>query len=514
MMIKNRQGNHFRISRSLTVKIFLLTMLVLVFVGLLTCGMIAAFLPVTYEKRLEKGLLESSEKLAEELEDYEDVYETQNALALFAAAQEAQAVLLDSTGETVFWEGAPEAETMAEEVTEDALAVSEEAVLGEGTYGGNSVAGEASAEEEACVTYEFPIATEDSYVGNVSFVSGTDQKFAMENYPVKIGEETYRLYVLGTMRAVNQTMEILKQIFPVTVGVIFAASLLCAAAASFYLTNPIMKLSRISRKMASLDFAEKCQVKRRDEIGVLAKSLNELSENLNLALAELRETNQKLRSFFAAASHELKTPVTILKGHLGGMCQHLEVYEKNQEEYLKRSYEVTNTLEGMIGEILAVSRVESGAWEPCMSRVDLAELVRVQVAELLELMEQKHMRFEADLPEHLFWQADGAMLIKVLRNLLVNAIRYSPAGVRIFLTLKETEGNACFWIENSGVHLPEEVFSHLFEPFYRVEASRNRESGGSGLGLYIVKIILELHHGVCGAKNCRDGVRVWFRIPR
>lgn len=487
MKKENRQKNHVWISRSLTAKIFLLTMMVLVFIGLLTCGMIASFLPVTYENRLEKGLLKNAKKLAGELEEYEDVYETQNALALFAAAQEAQVVLLDSDGETVFWEGTAEAEAMAEDVV---------------------------AQEEGYITYEFPIATESAYAGSVASVSETGQKFALENYPVKIGEETYRLYVLGTMRSVNQAMEILRQIFPGIVCVIGLVAFCCAAAASIYLTRPIMKLSRISKKMAALDFGEKCQVGRRDEIGLLAQSLNELSTNLNRALLELEETNQKLRSFFAAASHELKTPVTILKGHLGGMCQHLAVYEKNQEEYLKRSYEVANTLEEMIGEILAVSRVESGAWEPCMSRVDLAELVRMQAAELLELMEQKGMLFEAELPEHLFWQADREMLIKVLRNLLVNAIRYSPAGAHILLTLEETKGNACFWIENSGVHLPKEAFSHLFEPFYRVEASRNRESGGSGLGLYIVKMILELHRGVCGAENSRGGVRVWFRLPK
>ena len=487
MKKENRQKKHFWISRSLTAKIFLLAMMVLVLIGLLTCGLIASFLPATYENRLEKGLLKSAEKLAGELEEYEDVYETQNVLALFAATQEAQVVLLDSAGETVFWEGAVEAE-----------AVTEDVVAQEGGY----------------ITYEFPIATESAYEGSVASVSETGKKFAMENYPVKIGDETYRLYVLGTMRSVNQAMEILKQIFPGILCVICLAAFCCAAAASIYLTRPIMKLSRISKKMAALDFGEKCQVGRRDEIGLLAQNLNELSTNLNKALLELEETNQKQRSFFSAASHELKTPVTILKGHLGGMCQHLAVYEKNQEEYLKRSYEVANTLERMIGEILAVSRMESGAWEPCMSCVDLAELVRMQAAELLELMEQKGMLFEAELPEHLFWKADREMLIKVLRNLLVNAVRYSPSGAHILLTLEETKGNACFWIENSGVHLPKDAFSHLFEPFYRVEASRNRESGGSGLGLYIVKMILELHQGVCGAENSRDGVRVWFRLPK
>lgn len=481
-MKRNGQKAAFSIGKSLTAKIFLITMGLLVLIGLLACLLISAFLPVTYENRLEESLQKSAEELVSELEGYEHYYDAENVLRLFAAANEAQVMLLDEQGWIYYQIGESRDDTVQETMVthvEDRVATAEEDVV-----------------EEAA---DFPLELQEQ--------SGIlyDE--------VQIGKDAFRLYVIGSMQAVNQTMEILRQIFPLILGVILLVSFLCGLGASVYLTRPIVKLSRISGKMAKLDFKETCREGRKDEIGLLAASLNELSRNLSRALAELQETNDKLRSFFAAASHELKTPVTILKGHLGGMCQNLETY-RDRDEYLERSYQAAVTLEGMIGEILAVSRMESGAWEAHMEETDVAELARLQAAELWELMEQKSLKLAAQLPEHLFGRADREMLIKVFRNLLVNAIRYSPEGADIRLRLWEKDESICFHLENTGVHVPQEAVSRLFEPFYRVEASRNRESGGSGLGLYIVKIILELHHGVFGAENSRDGVRVWFRIPK
>ena len=104
---------------------------------------------------------------------------------------------------------------------------------------------------------------------------------------------------------------------------------------------------------------------------------------------------------------------------------------------------------------------------------------------------------------------------KVFRNLLTNGIRYSPPGAQIRMDLRmEGKEDILFWIENTGVHLSEEALGRMFEPFYRAENSRNRESGGSGLGLYIVKMILELHQAKFSGENSRDGVRIWFRMKQ
>lgn len=507
--------------RSLTVKVFLLTAGLLLGISLLTWVLIVSFLPSTYENELENRLAAAAGELIEELEQYDSWEKAENLLQLFAATNQAHVTLLDEEGEILFTDSWTDtAEDMvgtaveATEISEPPAGDRgrEETEFGAAEAGSvldGDVISEASREEAWDLEDTAAVAEERVFAEDWAERGETS---AMKSYPVKIGEERATLLLFGTMKSVSQAMAVLKRLLPMSFLVILAVSLICAAGASVYLAGPIRRLSRVAGKMAALNFQEKCRVGRRDEIGLLGESLNELSGNLDQALNELKESNQKLRSFFAAASHELKTPVTILKGHLGGMCENLEAY-RNREEYLHRSYQVAETMEEMIREILAVSRMESGAWQVSRENVDLAELLRSLTAQLWELMEGKALHLELQAPEHLFCLADKEMMKKVFRNLLTNGIRYSPPGAQIRMDLRlEGKEDILFWIENTGVHLSEEALGRMFEPFYRAENSRNRESGGSGLGLYIVKMILELHQAEFGGENSREGVRIWFRM--
>lgn len=563
-------GKRSRWSHSLTVKIFLLTASLLVLTSLITYACVIKFLPVTYRTQLEEDLQRVSENLREELAQYESLEDAGTLLDLFAAKNQASVTLVDKNGVIVFptaiaaeesavtevdmvqvddqeafgaggAELTPEqAEREASEVSEtaDEEAESTETVESMGTAGlpedmglqitvsEDAVAGRA-VESVVVESFEDMEVAEVLEGGEATRVFGEELQLYStgECYHVAIGGEEYTMFVEGSMQAVGQTVRILCEILPTVLAVAAAVSVLCALAASLYLTRPIMAIAAVSRKMAQLQFDVRCREGRTDEVGVLAHSLNSLSDRLSGALLELQEANRQLRTdmekereeerrrtaFFAAASHELKTPVTILKGHLGGMLGQVGDY-RNRKDYLQRSYEITETMEGMVQEILTVSRMESGAWEAKPEPTDVAELVRLQIAEVIELIEEKEMQLSVELPEHLVWAADERMLIKVFRNLLVNAIRYSPRHAAVRLRLQQAGEWLLFYIENTGVSIPEEALSHLFDAFFRVEGSRNRRSGGSGLGLYIVRMIVEQHGGVCGAENARDGVRVWFRL--
>lgn len=532
-----------RIAGSLSIKIFLLTAVLLILISLFTYFCIVKFLPVTYQNELEENLQKVSEELRAELERYQTVEEAQNLLELFAANNQASVTLLDAAGTIVFpaeeagtayemyadedgvivqsvWHGTvtDEEDSCEENMREESgsevateswntenkansLESQRNTEADEMASGENaSMADEISTADKVSITNE---ESEDmeAVMGDTLWVEGSDAEFyaGKKWYHVTIGGKEYTMLVTGTMQAVRQTVQILKEMLPAILLLIFALALCCAVIASFYLAHPVLELARASRKMADLEFDVRCKEKRKDEIGVLAGSLNELSGNLSATLEKLQEANRQLRTdmerereeerkrtaFFAAASHELKTPVTILKGHIGGMLGKVGAY-RDRDFYLKRSFEVTETMEKMVKEILTVSKMESGTWE-----------VRKE---------------SVDLPEHLFRMADRSMMEKVFRNLLVNALRYSPAGeeIRIFMTGQGE--HVLFYIENTGIKIPEESLPHLFEPFYRVEHSRNRASGGSGLGLYIVKMILEQHGGSCAAENGRDGVRVMWRM--
>lgn len=529
-----------RIRDSLTAKIFLLTAGLLLLASMITYYSVACFLPNTYRIELEENLQRVSEEMRGELEKYDSLEEAWNFLDLFSANNQASVTLLDQAGNIVF----PEF-ISADQLTETAVDTIREGPLISGMMMGNVSPGEAGDDfcveqyeeaydgtegsDDSAVEIQAEVALDgpDASVAYQTYVESAGNGSASKTYQVTIGEEDYTMLVAGTMQSVSQTMEILREILPMILLIALSAALICALGASFYLTRPVVRLSRISKKMAALQFDEKCRENRTDEMGVLARSLNELSENLSGALSDLKRANDQLKSdmekereeerkrtaFFAAASHELKTPVTILKGHLEGMVKNLGAY-RNRDFYLDRCCQVVYTMEGMVQELLAVSRMESGAWEIKREETDLPELMRLQIAEVIELLEDREMELQIRMPDHLRWSVDCSMMEKVFRNLLVNAIRYSPprSEIRIFMEMQQE--TLCFYMENTGVHIPEESLPRLFDAFYRVEDSRNRKSGGSGLGLYIVRMILEQHGGVCGAENSRDGVRIWFRLDK
>lgn len=255
---------------------------------------------------------------------------------------------------------------------------------------------------------------------------------------------------------------------------------------------------------------------------------------------ETRELEQRRMEFFADASHELKTPVTILKGQIEGMEQNVGVY-KDRDKYLARAREVTVTLQNMVQEILMISRMESCGFSLKKKEMDLAELVRLQLADLNELFEQKNMELEISLPEKCFCMADPGLMEIVVRNILVNAARYSPAGERISVKLFTNYNEASstsnssleeisdcqnlresksmndtlkifLKVENTGVHINEQDLPRLFDAFYRVDSSRNRKNGGSGLGLYIVREILEQHEAEYEMRNTEAGVCFQMKI--
>lgn len=344
-----------------------------------------------------------------------------------------------------------------------------------------------------------------------------------EHYTVSfIGEKhSYTLFLAKNTDKESQVVEALHKALPALTIVIIMVSVLVAVFYAWYITAPIKKISKMSRRMASMDFSSLCPVDRTDEIGVLADSLNTLSSNLSVALMELKEANQKLQAdidkerelerqrveFFSATSHELKTPITIIKGQLQGMLYQVGRY-KDRETYLAQSLEVTNTLEKMVQELLTISRLDTPGYVCKKSDIDFSRLINERLIAYEDLFMQKELNVEKTVTPEFHITGDIQLLQKVLDNLLGNAATYSGIGNCIFVKLWNELGKIKLTIENTGVHIPDEDIPKLFEAFYRVEQSRNRQTGGTGLGLYIVKTILELHGAEIEIANSAQGVIV------
>lgn len=224
-----------------------------------------------------------------------------------------------------------------------------------------------------------------------------------------------------------------------------------------------------------------------------------------------RELERQRTAFFSAASHELKTPVTILKGQLSGMLDGVDVYQ-DREKYLARSLRVTLRMEKLIQEILTVSRMEARDSVPVREPVDLSGLVRRQLELDAELLRQRGLSVDARLCPGLAVRGNASLLEKAVGNLLSNAALYSPEGEEIRVWTGWQGSHPALDIENTGIHIAEEALPHLFEAFYREEQSRSRRTGGSGLGLYLVRLILERHGAQCRIENTEEGVRAEVRF--
>lgn len=381
-------------------------------------------------------------------------------------------------------------------------------------------------EGEVNIVYGKGSDTDDKNENRLEIAFPTEKNSQTFPLVLKNGD-SYTLKVVTDLYAVQKSKEVLISIFPYVILMVFVLSVLCSLFYSRFITKPILRISEVSEQIADLNFSGKCDEKRTDELGRLAHNLNFLSDSLSKSMEELHAANEQLKAdienkreierqrleFFAAASHELKTPLTILKGHLSGMLNNVTGYE-DHPKYLMRSLNVTEKMEGLVKELLYISKMDRNKKTIEYEKIDFNELLREEIANLSNSILKKNFLLDIDIPDKIICCCDKKGMERVIQNILVNAIRYSPEGEKISVIAEEkTEEISCS-IENTGVKIPEDSISHLFEAFYRADSSRNRSTGGTGLGLYIVQEVLERHRAEYGIINTEQGVRFWFKLSK
>ena len=268
--------------------------------------------------------------------------------------------------------------------------------------------------------------------------------------------------------------------------------------------------------MADLDMTWDCKVNSADELGVLANSLNTMAKRLDAAMKELENANEQLRKdmkhitelsrqrrdFFAAASHELKTPITILKGQIESMILGIGKY-KDTGKVLPETLKEVENMERLVKEILTISKIEMDGLAGKAEPVSLSDMLTKVTETLLPLAQERQITVHSQLAETVTVSGNASLLEKAVHNILSNAIRHSPEGAEVFIHLTPS----VLTVTNTGTSIPEEDLPVLFTPFYRVEKSRNKATGGSGLGLYITKTILDYHKINCNIANTENAVK-------
>lgn len=217
-----------------------------------------------------------------------------------------------------------------------------------------------------------------------------------------------------------------------------------------------------------------------------------------------RMQEAKRKEFIATISHELKTPITIISGQLEGMIYNIGKY-KDRDTYLKKSYDSTQELKNLVEEMIQISKFEILEKKSEVTDINLTYLINRLIKRQIDLIEGKDIILEVKMDENITIRADEERIAKAINNIINNAIKYSPENANLNIKLYKKE-NPILEIENTGVSIDEKHKEKLFKPFYRVEKSRNRKTGGSGLGLYIVSQILREHGFKYNIKNGKNSV--------
>lgn len=333
---------------------------------------------------------------------------------------------------------------------------------------------------------------------------------------VKLNNQTYHINALASFVAVSQSYDILIQLLPLILALIILIAVIGAYLTSSYFSKPLIKICGVAKRMTKLDMTWKCDTSRADEIGILANSLNEMAERLNNALIELQRANEKLQEdienerkqeqqrieFFTSVSHELKTPITIIKGELEGMIYKVGEY-KDRDTYLLHTLSTVETMEKLVKEILTSARMSGTDFQLNLEETNISSLVETCCQNIDRLTKEKEIKIHMNLPFEYMYLGDKKLLQSAFLNVITNAVLYSPKRADVFIKIYEN----VLSIENTGIHIEQEDLEQVFLPFFRADKSRNRNTGGSGLGLYLVKIILERHKIKYSIENTDIGVK-------
>lgn len=311
------------------------------------------------------------------------------------------------------------------------------------------------------------------------FILGNRPKEYIEQYQTTVYLKTndyygfYRVDIVMPLQPIDEASDVIRKIMPYIMGI----AILIGAIGAYIYSN------------------------------VITKPLIEIIE-------KEREAESRRKDFVATISHELKTPITIIIGQLEGMIYNIGKY-KDRDAYLKKSYESTQELKELVNEMMEISKCEILEKDLYLKKINLSKLLYKLVNRQAFLIEEKNIKTELNIDDDIFIECDEERMTKAINNIINNAIKYSPNNEKLIINLytknnKSTKRNIIkkiyVEIENTGTKIDDKYLKEIFKPFFRIEKSRSRKTGGSGLGLYLVNQILNNHGFVHKLSNKENSV--------
>ncbi len=342
----------------------------------------------------------------------------------------------------------------------------------------------------------------------------------------------YLLYIRIPVSSIEESVKISNNFLYLIAGFTILISAVIVNFVSRKFTEPILELNTIAKNMANLDFSHKYRITDADdEINNLGKSINQMSDKLESTIKQLRRTNIELerdieekskidemrKSFISDVSHELKTPIALIQGYSEGLLENVNTDDENRKFYAEVILDETNKMDKLVKQLLELMKLEYGKREFSDKEFNVVELEKEVIRKSKVMLEEKQVEVELKSPEEINVFADDFYIEQVITNYLTNAIKHveeidGKKSIVIENVVNIEKNKVRIKVFNTGINIKEEDLTRIWNRFYKVDESRNRADGGTGIGLSFVKAIMSNYKNDYGVINKDNGVEFYFEL--
>lgn len=342
----------------------------------------------------------------------------------------------------------------------------------------------------------------------------------------------YLLYIRIPITSIEESVKISNNFLYLMAGFAILIAAVIVSYVSRKFTDPILELNDIAKKMSNLDFSHRYRITDADdEINNLGKSINIMSDKLEKTIKQLRRTNIELekdieekskidemrKSFISDVSHELKTPIALIQGYSEGLLENVNSDEESRKFYAEVILDETNKMDKLVKQLLELMKLEYGKREFDDTKFNLVEVEKEVIRKSKVILEEEKIEIEWKTAEEIDVLADDFYIEQVISNYITNAIKHvkevnGKKVVRIENSVNIEKNKVRIKVFNSGDKIKEEHIARIWNRFYKVDESRNRQEGGTGIGLSFVKAIMNNYENSYGVINHEDGVEFYFEL--
>jgi len=300
----------------------------------------------------------------------------------------------------------------------------------------------------------------------------------------------------ASVESIDRRIAYVQRVVAMWVGAAVLASLMVAFLLARHIVGPVSSMTELAESMAGGDYDQRLPVARKDELGQLGEAMNRMAESCHKQMSELQLLERIRRDFVANASHELKTPITAIRGFVETMLEDGDMPDAQRGRFLSKTRNQVERLSALVTDLLALSRQEADIGEQEHKLVAMRRAVMGCEEVMTPAAKHRGIALKTDIcKSHVMVMGEEEGIAAVLINLVDNAIKYTPEGGRVELRLRSEGKDAVVEVQDTGVGIAPEHQERIFERFYRVDKARSREVGGTGLGLAIVRRVVMSHGG-------------------